>query len=172
MNATLYLFSGLPGTGKSTLARLLAAHAGAVWLRIDTVEQGLRELCGLEVQGEGYRLSYRIARDNLLLGRSVVADCCNPVALTRDEWAQVARDAGADCRRIEIRCSDPEGHRRRVERRPPDVPGLALPTWSEVRSRGYELWSAADVLRIDTAGEDAAQSFARLLARLGERAGG
>lgn len=30
-------FGGLPGTGKSTLARQLAERTGAVWLRVDEV---------------------------------------------------------------------------------------------------------------------------------------
>lgn len=37
----LLIFGGLPGTGKSTIARLLAARLGAVWLRIDSIEQAL-----------------------------------------------------------------------------------------------------------------------------------
>lgn len=35
--------SGLPGSGKSTVARALAAHTGALWLRIDRIEQAMRE---------------------------------------------------------------------------------------------------------------------------------
>ncbi|MGE4292593.1 MAG: AAA family ATPase [Desulfovibrio sp.] len=181
-NPILYIFSGLPGAGKSTLARLLSQRLGAVWLRIDTVEQALRDLCGLDVQGEGYRLAYRIARDNLLLGGSVVADCCNPIALTREEWMDVARNAGAAVRNIEICCSDPAEHRFRVENRRNSVPGLAPPSWTEVRARRYDPWESAErlkfvcgedteVLRIDTAGELPEQSFARLLARLQNVAG-
>ncbi len=35
---TLYIFSGLPGAGKTTLAKQLANQVGAFYLRIDTVE--------------------------------------------------------------------------------------------------------------------------------------
>ena len=39
----LIIFSGLPGSGKSTIARALAQQLGAVYLRIDTIEQAIRE---------------------------------------------------------------------------------------------------------------------------------
>ena len=38
----LIIFSGLPGSGKSTIARALARRLGAVYLRIDTIEQAIR----------------------------------------------------------------------------------------------------------------------------------
>ena len=87
---TFYIFSGLPGSGKSTLAKGLAKAIGAVYLRIDTIEQALRDLCNFKVEGEGYRLSYRIAKDNLLTGNNVVADSCNPIELTRVEFEEIA----------------------------------------------------------------------------------
>lgn len=39
----LIIFSGLPGCGKSTIARALAKRLGAVYLRIDTIEQAIRD---------------------------------------------------------------------------------------------------------------------------------
>ncbi len=60
-NPTLFIFSGLPGSGKSTLAKELSKVTGATYLRIDTVEQAIRDLCNFKVEGEGYRLSYRVA---------------------------------------------------------------------------------------------------------------
>ena len=39
----LIVFSGLPGSGKTTIARELARQLGAVYLRIDVIEQALRE---------------------------------------------------------------------------------------------------------------------------------
>lgn len=166
----LYVFSGLPGSGKSTLAQLLARHLGAAYLRIDTIEQALRDLCAFDVQGEGYALAYRVASDNLRLGSSVVADSCNPITLTRTAWAAAARTSGAGHVNIEIVCSDVDEHRRRVETRKPTVPGLRLPTWREVAGREYHAWTVDRVV-VDTAGRSENACLQELLAAVHRRSG-
>lgn len=160
--ANLYIFAGLPGTGKSTLAQRLARRCKAVHLRIDTIEQGLRDLCNLQIEGEGYRLAYRIAADNLRLGIEVIADSCNPIELTRNEWERVAEDCQAQSINIEIICSDADEHRHRIESRKSTVPGFKLPTWNAVQSRQYEPWKQPRIV-IDTAGRSAAESFTDLI---------
>jgi predicted kinase len=40
----LIIFSGLPGSGKSTVAKIVAKRLGAVYLRVDTVEQAIRSV--------------------------------------------------------------------------------------------------------------------------------
>jgi predicted kinase len=164
---TLYVFSGLPGTGKTVLSWRLATMFKAVHLRIDTVEQALRELCGIAVEGEGYRLAYRLATDNLRLGLSVVADSCNPVELTRSEWVAVARNGQARCLNIEIICSDKSEHRRRVESRKATVAGLILPTWDEVERREYHDWTRERIV-VDTARKTEDESFDELLSKLAD----
>jgi predicted kinase len=161
----LYVFSGLPATGKSTLAQLLAPRVGAAYLRIDTIEQALRDLCAVDVQDEGYRLAYRVAADILRSGVSVVADCCNPIALTRRAWEQVARDWRTKWVNVEIVCSDRREHRRRVEQRPASVAGLRLPTWADVVAREYDQWTTARIV-IDTANRGERQCLEQLLAEL------
>jgi len=163
---TLYIFSGLPASGKTTLSQLLARRVGAAHVRIDTIEHALRELCSIDVQGEGYRLAYRVTADNLRLGISVVADSCNPIALTRREWERVATSAGARYINIEVVCSDPEEHRRRTESRASTVDGLRLPTWQEVVERHYERWTVDRVI-VDTSRRSARDCLAELLAKTG-----
>lgn len=155
---TLFILSGLPASGKSSLAKRIAQEYNAVYLRIDTLEQALRDLCSLHVQGEGYRLAYRIAADNLNIGHSVVADSCNPIHLTRNEWEDVAKQSNCPYINIEIVCSNNEEHKRRCETRTGEVKGLQLPTWHEIQTREYDEW-ADGCIRIDTAHKSIDESF-------------
>jgi predicted kinase len=152
----LVIFSGLPGVGKTAIARELARAIGAVHLRSDSIEQVLRR-SGYRVEGEGYAVAYAVAEDNLRAGRTVIADCVNPWALTRSEWRSVAERAGAAAIDVEIVCSDANEHRRRVESRQPDIAGDALPTWRDVVERDYHDWER-DRLVVDTAASDVTAS--------------
>ena len=166
-SATLVIFGGLPGTGKTTLARMLAHDLGALYLRIDTIEQALRNsrvLAG-PVEDAGYRVAYAVATDNLRRGRTVVTDSVNPLRITRDAWRAVA--AGSDARVIEIEvvCSDDAEHRRRVESRHTDIPGLSLPTWQEVCEREYHPWDRARIV-IDTANTSVDKTLSALRSKI------
>ena len=67
--ARLVVLSGLPGAGKSTLAKGLAVATGAVWLRIDSIEQAIRDTGVVPgpMDDAGYRAAQAAARDNLVL---------------------------------------------------------------------------------------------------------
>ncbi|HVJ54055.1 MAG TPA: AAA family ATPase [Aliidongia sp.] len=168
----LVSFGGLPGTGKTTLARLYAKTRGAAYLRVDTVEQALRDsgmLAG-EVGPAGYLVIYALAEENLRLGRPVVADTVNPLRITRDAWRDVAFRAGVPHVEVEIICSDPEEHRRRIEMRGNDIPGLPPPTWRQVIERDYEPWDRPHLV-LDTAGRLPEVVLAELRAWIDSRAG-
>jgi predicted kinase len=160
----LIVFSGLPGVGKTAIARELARTIGAVHLRIDSIEQALRR-AGCQVEREGYDVAYAVAEDNLRVGRTVVADCVNPWPLTRAAWRAVAERAGAPALDIEIVCSDAAEHRRRVESRLPDLAGHLLPTWEDVVRRDYREWDR-DRFVMDTAASDVTASVKIILSRL------
>ena len=147
----LIIFAGLPGIGKTTIARALARQLGAVHLRIDSIEQAIRATRAAEpVDDAGYRVAHAVAEDNLRIGRTVIADSVNPLTLTRNAWLRVAARSGVQHVEVEVVCSDPQEHRRRVEARPPDIPGFALPTWTDVIARKYHPWDR-DRTVIDTA---------------------
>jgi predicted kinase len=148
----LIVFGGLPGTGKTTISRALAARLRAVYLRIDEAEQALRDsgvLSG-DVGPAGYLAAMALARSNLEIGHTVIADCVNPVPESREGWATVAARAGARLLQVEVICSDVAEHRRRVEGREADIAGHLQPDWEAVQARDYRPWPDADVV-IDTA---------------------
>ncbi len=158
---TLYIFSGLPAVGKTTLAKKLSNSIKATYLRIDTIEQGMRDLCHFKVEGEGYRLAYQLAKDNLTVGNNVVADSCNPTQLTRREWQEVATKANAYFINIEIVCSDKEIHKKRAISRNADVSNLILPSWQDIIKREYDKWDEEHII-IDTSEKTVAQCFSEL----------
>lgn len=164
---TLVVFSGLPGVGKSSIARELAREINAGYLRIDSIEQALRdsEARIQPMNDAGYRIAYAMAEDNLALGLSVVADCVNPISITREAWREIANRLGVRVLEVEVRCSDVGEHRRRVETRVVDIPGLIPPAWEEVEAREYHPWDR-DHLVMDTAKESPEQIVRSILETL------
>ena len=155
----LIIFGGLPGVGKTAIARELAPHIGAAHLRIDSVEQAILAsgVVGLPLNDMGYRVAYAVAEDNLRIGQTVIADSVNPLQLTRDAWIEVSNRVQVRAMEIEVKCSDVSEHRRRVETRISDIPGLRLPTWEEVVSREYHPWHREHLV-IDTAARTVEQN--------------
>jgi len=166
----LIIFGGLPGVGKTEIARELARQLKAVYVRIDSIEQALRDSGALRrpLNDAGYRIGYRVAEDNLRLGRVVVADSVNPIRLTRDAWRAVAKRARVEAVEFEVKCSDACEHRRRVEDRSSDIFGLRVPTWEEVKARKYERWNGKHFL-VDTAGVSVKQAVRMIRSKMRQR---
>ncbi|PWR02668.1 kinase [Meridianimarinicoccus roseus] len=149
--STLVALAGLPGTGKSTIARHFARDSGAVWLRIDEIDAAIwARDPGRDIGPDSYHIAAALAASNLSVGHCVIVDSVNPWPLTRAIFAAAADRVGARLLGVEILCSDAALHRRRVEGRAPDVPGLVLPDWTRVQARDYAPWTDA-ALHLDTA---------------------
>ena len=140
--AILFVFSGLPGVGKTTLAKALAPRLQAVHLRIDSLEAALKTsvLAISRAEDAGYVAAAAVARDNLLLGNNVIADAVNPIEITRNIWLEAAIGARAKALNIEVICSDEAEHKKRVETRSNDISAMTLPSWEDVQRRRYEPW--------------------------------
>lgn len=159
----LIIFSGLPGTGKSTIAQALAAKRSAAYVRVDEIEHALAqdENMGRDIGPAGYLVAYAIASSNLRLGMDVVADSVNPVPESRQGWRDVANSAAVPFAEIELICSDPDEHRRRIEGRTADIPGFTLPTWASVQAHEYVPWTTSRLV-IDTAIHSADGAVAKI----------
>lgn len=167
MAPILVVLGGLPAVGKTTIALELSRQLGTFYVRIDSIEQAIRASGAIPgpLEDEGYRVGYAVAADNLRLGLNVIADCVNPLTITRDAWAAVATQVGAIIVNVEIVCSNVQEHRRRVETRVADIPGLNLPTWNDVATRDYQSWISKRIV-IDTAGRSVKDTVEEVRSKL------
>jgi predicted kinase len=160
----LIVVGGLPATGKSTVASVLVRQAGFAYVRVDRIEQAIIGSAELRppLGPVGYTVAYEVAAEQLRHGVSVVAECVNPLGVTRDAWRAVAVGHGARLLEVELICTDQAAHRERARTREVDIQDLALPSWQQILDRQYEPWDR-DHLVIDTAIQPVAQTVAAIL---------
>jgi predicted kinase len=159
----LIVFAGLPGAGKTTISHAVAKILAATHLRIDIIEQAMRDggVPAGSIGASGYAVAQALAGANLSDGR-VVADCVNPVAASRQGWRAVAARASVRLIEVEVVCPDAQEHRRRVEGRTSDIPGLVQPSWETVQRLDYEPWDRPHLV-IDSAASSPSEAVAAVL---------
>ena len=136
MKSIIIAFSGRPGSGKSTLSKIISERLNAVYLRIDTIEEFRKP----------YEISQVIALDNLRLGNIIVSDGCNYSEATRNGWEEVAKNANCKCLNIEIICSDNNVRRNRLAERHYDLSSDVI---DEIMKEPFEEWTKERLI-IDT----------------------
>ncbi len=162
MTARLVVFAGLPGSGKTTVSRVVADRLGACFVRIDSIESAVAAtLSPVGGSPVGYVVAAQVAHDQLVPGRDVVVDAVNAVEIAREGWRRLAATTGARLRFVEVVCGDAAEHRRRVEGRTGDWPGHVPPAWGAVRAAPWEPFTDERLL-VDTV-HDAEQQVEAVL---------
>ena len=137
---SLILVSGMPGTGKSTIAEGIGRHLRAPVLSVDPVESAILR-AGIDQSFDtglaAYLVAAALADAHLASGLDVVIDAVNSVDEARTWWRALAVKHDAALRVIVCTISDEAAHRHRLAAR---SRGLTLPepSWAAVEARRSE----------------------------------
>ncbi len=140
------MISGLPATGKTTLAAALARRIQATHLSVDAVEDALLG-AGLEpgwtTGVAAYEAVRAAAEQNLEVGATVVIDAVNDSNAARQTWRDAAEVTGAPLLFVLLRPPPPADHQARLRARRLTLRLVHEPTWAEVvqRAQTYEEWA-------------------------------
>ncbi|MFN8623470.1 MAG: ATP-binding protein [Chloroflexota bacterium] len=154
----LLVVSGLPGSGKSTVASAVVGRWPAVLLSVDPIESAMAEAglpAGFERGLAAYLVARRVGEEALRAGLDVVIDAVSSVEPARSMWRDLAAATDADLR-VVMCAVDDVVLRERLARRDR---GLAAgePSWADVEARRAE-WTPwpEPHLALDTAAPVAA----------------
>lgn len=136
----IIVISGLPGAGKSTLAEGLSQKLEIPLFSVDPIESSIIK-AGIKRSFEtglaAYLVAETLASEHLKLGISVIIDAVSPVKESRDMWHNLSDKHKAKL--IIIECIlESYIHKKRIESRVRNIPGIPEVTWADVENRGKE----------------------------------
>ncbi|HWU48175.1 MAG TPA: ATP-binding protein [Humibacter sp.] len=142
----LIVMAGLPGAGKSTIAEVVGARLNATIVSVDPIESAILH-AGIDAdQPTGlaaYLVAETMAEQVISSGRTVIVDAVNAVEPARLQWRDLASRSDVSLRVIEVMCSDPELHRKRLSKRVRNLPHVDEVTWRAVEQslEDYREWN-------------------------------
>ncbi|MGQ3328215.1 MULTISPECIES: AAA family ATPase [Halorubrum] len=161
----LIVVCGLPGVGKSTVAKRIADHVDGEILRTDVVRKGLfDEPAYTDAETETvYAELIERARDRVADGDTVVLDATFADARFRADAREVGERVADEFALVEVTCDEPVV-KRRIERRD----GISDADF-EIHLHFKELFDRIepDHVVVDNSG-DQAETFAQIDAAFGE----
>ncbi|RFU82293.1 adenylyl-sulfate kinase [Streptomyces triticagri] len=162
----LIVMAGLPGAGKSAVAGALGRELAAPVVSVDPIEAAMwragvsrEEPTGLAA----YVVAEAVADDVLALGQVAIVDAVNAVAAARQQWRSLAARRAVPVAFIEVVCSDPVLHRRRLEGRVRGIEGFADPAWESVERLRDEFAQWSDGRLVLDAVDDLAANATKAL---------
>ena len=151
MQTKLILFSGLPGTGKSTLASRLARELHLPLLCIDDVLGEVPQAPGIEFWDSKVAILLRLAEVQLSLDLTVILDSVF-MNMDRHHAQELARKYGARFYPIYVFISEDKVWERRVSERYDEMNNRDVATWERIqRQRAhFRPWAPETALFIDS----------------------
>ncbi|MCI0710690.1 MAG: AAA family ATPase [Chloroflexi bacterium] len=163
----LILFSGLPGCGKTTLARLLVKELHCAYFAKDRIQRVLNAHIEGAQPIDGYRVMLDLAGEHLQLGTTVVLDAVFPMEGFREEARRLAIAAQTPFLPVYCFYSDEALWRQRMQNRVQYVPGWEPVGWDEVEQirERFEEWHVSPLLQLDAV-DSVGENFTKVRAYL------
>ncbi|MEM9953792.1 MAG: AAA family ATPase [Chloroflexota bacterium] len=151
----LFMFSGVPASGKSTIAKVIARHYKLPYFSRDDTQRFLYQR-GLVTENtvDGYLWTLEMARVQLSVGVGCVLDAVFGKQGFRNEAKAIAEQFGAQFVPVYCYCSDETlwkscWHQRAEANHPAHWNN---PTWADVEriTENFESWTHDNVIRLDS----------------------
>lgn len=135
---SLILFSGVSGTGKSTLSNKIGAELSIPVFSIDLIKafflkSGLAKNGWDKLRFKGYQLLVDLAESQLRLNQSVIVEGVFARIEYRELVLEVLKKYDIDLKVILCICSEEKIHKQRVANRKRNIEGLPEINWEYVK---------------------------------------